>query len=284
MYVVLNDRRSAFIIIFIFLTKITKSAVLEKLHNFIDFYCMLLYNIGIVFFFGYYAVIDNLINILFDYNLTLSKAVSIVITINYFVQYMRQATNLFRDANGIFYYDRWRPIIEGVVNIILSIALVILMPADFKVVGVLIATILTNLFICHIVDPHVLYKYAFHTSTKKYYIRNYLYIIVFIGLLFALHFSMIKSDNQWVELFANGGISLAFSLAVSAVVILTNKDFRHYATRFLQKFKRHPKQAKEAVETAGNVDMIQTDEDNPADETKDSPNDEVIQDGENEKL
>ena len=56
---------------------------------------------------------------------------------------MRQATLLFRDATGTFYNDRWKPLIEGVLNIGLSIGFVylfrFLFGDDFAVVGVIVA-------------------------------------------------------------------------------------------------------------------------------------------------
>ena len=177
----------------------------------------------------------------------MAKSVSIVITVNYFIQFMRQATLLFRDATGTFYYDRWKPMIEGVLNIGLSIVFVYLFGylwgEEFAVVGVIVATIITNLFICHIVEPHVLYKYAFKSKTKKYYIRNYAYMALFCVVLTALHFCMISNENQWVELFANGGISLAFSLSVSVIVAVCNRDFRQHMKNMLQKIShKHKKQ------------------------------------------
>ena len=202
---------------------------IRKYFNFFYAFNLIL---GLVFFLGYYAIIDNLVIICFGENLEMQKSVSFVITANYFIQFMRQATGLFRDATGTFYYDRWKPLIEGLVNIGLSIGFVYLFEylwgAEFAVVGVIAATIVTNLTICHIVEPHVLYKYAFHTSAKEYYLRNYLYIAIFGAALIALHFSMITNSNQWLELLANGGISLAYSLGISALMILLNPNFRRH--------------------------------------------------------
>ena len=213
----------------------------ERALRYLNFFHTFNYVLGVIFFLGYYAVIDNLISILFADGLELAKSVSFIITLNYFVQFMRQAVLLFRDATGTFYYDRWKPIAEGLTNIVLSVAFVFLFDylwgADYAVVGVIAATILTNLCICHVVEPHVLYKYALRTSTKKYYIRNYTYIAIFTGLLVALNFTMIKSDNEWIELFANGAISLAYSLTASLVIILSNKTFRSYLSAFFRKIK-----------------------------------------------
>ena len=227
-----------------------------QVKKYMNFFHTFNYVLGVVFFLGYYAVIDNLVTILFAKGLELTKSISFVITLNYFIQFMRQATLLFRDATGTFYYDRWKPVCEGALNIGLSIGFVFLFKyiwgEDFAVVGVIVATIITNIFICHIVEPHVLYKYALGSSTKTYYWRNYIFIAVFTLALVALNYSMISIDNQWTELLANGGISLAFSFVISAVVILCNKDFRHYMNSFIRKIKNRKNKAVEV--NAENVD------------------------------
>lgn len=225
-----------------------------QVKKYLNFFHTFNYVLGVVFFLGYYAVIDNLVTILFADGLELAKSVSFVITLNYFVQFMRQATLLFRDATGTFYYDRWKPVCEGILNIGLSIGFVFLFKylwgEEFAVVGVIVATIVTNIFICHIVEPHVMYKYALNSTAKNYYIRNYIYIAIFTAVLAALHFCMISMNSQWSEMFANGGISLAFSLVISALVVLFNKDFRHYMKGFMSRIaKRNKRKDTAPIET-----------------------------------
>lgn len=210
----------------------------ESARKYCRFFHTLNFVLGMVFFLGYYAVVDNLIAILFGNDLELSHAIAMVITVDYFIQFMRQAVSLFRDATGTFYYDRWKPLIEGLINIGLSILFVCVFPEDYRVVGVIVATIITNVLICHVVEPYVLYRHAFETSVKKYYLRNYLYIIVFVGAMFAVHFCMQHFENQWMELLVNGCISLAFSVPICVIVSLLNKDFRHHFRRLLEKLKR----------------------------------------------
>lgn len=210
--------------------------------KYLNFFHTFNFILGMVFFLGYYAVIDNLITLFFGTDLELAKSISLVITLNYFIQFMRQATLLFRDATGTFYNDRWKPIVEGLLNIGLSILFVFVFPEEYNVVGVIVATVITNIFICHIVEPHVLYKYGLQSSAKSYYIKNYIYLTLFAASLIALHFAMISSDNQWIELFANGGISLAFSIVISVFVILCNKDFRYYMKGILRRFTKRKKE------------------------------------------
>lgn len=177
------------------------------------------------FFLGYYAIVDSLISILFSHDLVVAKSISFVITLNEFVQFMRQSTMTFRDATGTFYNDRWKPLLEGIVNIILSILFVKII----GVVGVIVATIITNLVICHIVEPYVLYKNAFEVSPKKHYIRNYGMIILFALALILLNFVMKSYDNQWLQLLVNGCISVVVSVCVCAIELLLNKNIcKHF--------------------------------------------------------
>lgn len=209
----------------------------DSAHRYFKFFYTANFIIGIVFFLGYYAVVDDLIALLFGENLELAKTISFVITLNYFIQFMRQAVMLFKDATGTFYNDRWRPLIEGLLNVALSVLFVLVFPEQYNVVGVIVATIITNLLICHIVEPYVLYKHAFKRKTRSYYIKNYLYILMFAAVLIALNFSLQTFDNKWIELLVNGCIAVAIAIVPCIIAILLNKDFIYYVKRLLAIFK-----------------------------------------------
>lgn len=216
---------------------------IEDVKKYFDFFYTFNFILGLVFFLGYYAIIDDLICFCFGENLNMSKSISFVITVNYFIQFMRQSTLLFRDATGLFFYDRWKPLFEGIANVILSIVFVylfeILFNKDYAVVGVIVATIITNLFICHIVEPYVLFKYEFKSSVKKYYIKNYLFIFVFVGCLFILNFFMKISNNLVIELFVNGFISIGISFTIILMLVLFDKNFMNYLKKILKKLKKN---------------------------------------------
>lgn len=186
--------------------------------------CLHLMNfvIGAIFYLGYYAVIDQLIIILFSPELTVSRHISFVITLNGFVRFMRQSVLIFRDASGTFYQDRWKPLVEGIVNISLSV----MFAKMVGVSGVLISTIITNLVICHIVEPYVLYKNAFCVSPQQYYFKNYGMIILFYMVLNVLDTSLPDISNIFAQLFANGFISLAISIVICSIVLMVNQKQR----------------------------------------------------------
>lgn len=213
-------------LVFSSLTSIFGHLYVEKNKEIARKYCesfhLLNFVIGMVFFLGYYAIIDNLIAILFAENLVAEKAISAVVTVNGFIQFMRYSVLTFRDATGTFYYDRWKPLAEGIANVVLSVVLV----EWIGVVGVIVATIITNLVICHVIEPYVLYRYAFNMSPKRYYLKNYGMILMFCATLVLMNGSMQHIDNQWVELLVNGCISVGISTVVSLFILLCSKDLR----------------------------------------------------------
>lgn len=218
--------------------------------------------VATVFFLGYYAVIDNLVTICFGQGLKLPRSISFVITLNYFIQFMRQSTLLFRDATGTFYNDRWKPLFEGLVNIALSILFVKVFPEQYNIVGVIVATIITNIFICHIVEPHVLFKYAFKSNAKHYYIRNYIYVAAFSAALAVLHFCTVSLGNEWIDLVANGFIAIGIAIVPCVIAVVCNKNFKHYIGVIFNKIRRRishdDKGVHAAVETAAADDTNET--------------------------
>ena len=174
--------------------------------------------VGTVFFLGYYAIADCLVALFFSAELVAERSVSAVITINGFIQFMRYGVMTFRDASGTFYNDRWKALFEGIANIILSVILV----HFIGVVGVIAATVITNLFISHIVEPYVLYKHAFHVSVKKYYLKNYCLIAVFIGALCAMNTLLRDAAEPVSALLFNGTVSVCVSAVVCGVVLIFN--------------------------------------------------------------
>ena len=200
-----------------------------------EIFHLLNFILGVVFYLGYYAIIDNLIAVLFSADLIVSRSISFVITLNGFVQFLRKSVLAFRDATGTFYNDRWKPLIEGIVNVTLSICFV----KWIGVAGVIVATIITNLVICHIVEPYVLYKNAFLSSPIKYYIKNYGMIVLFLISIIACDFCMVSIENPIAELFANGFISVGISAVVCGTMLLMNwKTSKSLIKKILKRRKR----------------------------------------------
>ena len=88
----------------------------------------------------------------------------------------------------------------------------------------IVATIITNLLICHVVEPYVLYRHAFGTSPGAYYRQNYGMIAIFTAALLALDGCMLSCDGHWRSFLVNGCISVGVSCAACVLVVFTNRN------------------------------------------------------------
>lgn len=181
---------------------------------------LLNFALAAVSFLGYYAVIDDFISLVFAKNLLLSRVTTYVITLNGFVMFLRSNVIVFREATGTFYHDRWKPLLEGVVNAALSILLV----HSLGIVGVILATLITSLLICNVIEPYVLYKNAFAASPKRYYLSNYSLIALFAcGLCL---FDLCKYDTAVSVLGFVTNIIIAVGIAIALCGIAVFMNYR----------------------------------------------------------
>jgi len=179
--------------------------------------------VGIIIFFGYLAIIDDIIALLFGLDLVMTRDIGILISIHAFIQFSRRGMLLFRDATGTFYQDRFKPIIECFLGISLSLLFLNL----FGVIGVVLSTIIVDLFVNQIIEPYVVYKYQFDDKPNKYYFKNYLIMIAFAIVAFTFDFiPLINHNRNIIALINNGFISIIVSLLFIGVIYLFNVTFR----------------------------------------------------------
>ena len=100
-------------------------------------------------------------------SLTLDKSVILCLSISFYFNSSRYMIGVFKDCVGLFYQDRFKSIIESIINLGVSILLVCLIGLPGVIIGTIISTITTSLWI----EPYVLNKHYFKKSTVKYFIK-----------------------------------------------------------------------------------------------------------------
>ena len=79
----------------------------------------------------------------------------------------------YRDAYGLFWYDRYKALVEAGINLVISIFL----GSKIGLIGILTGTIISTLSTSLWVEPYILFKYGFHSSTKKYFVKLSVYTL-----------------------------------------------------------------------------------------------------------
>ena len=172
-----------------------------------------------------YVLLEPFVKIWLGKEYLLSSIVVLVLIFNFYQKTSRLTYSTFKTAAGIFYEDRFVPIIESLLNIIVSVVLVI----KIGLVGVFIGTIVSGLTLWCYSYPKYVYKKLFNRSYFKYFIETIGYILLFLGILIVtiLVTSFINLDNTYLELLIKLSICLIVPNILMIIIFFKTNNFRY---------------------------------------------------------
>lgn len=155
---------------------------------------------------------------LFDFSVVL------VITICFYLKGIRKTCLTYRDALGLFWHDRYKPIIESIINLVASIILGIRYGVLGIFMGTIISTVTTSLWI----EPYVLYKYYFKENIIDYLYRFIKYtLVVVLTYLIVQKIVILISINGILGLLIKGVVSLILSILIMTIVFIKTNEIKH---------------------------------------------------------
>ena len=119
--------------------------------NFANFWLYALFGVCII------VLINPFINIWIGKKYVMGFSIVFLLVLNFYVLGMQSVTNSFRNAYGLFWIAKYRPIIMVIINIVISVVLVQLIGIE----GVLIGTLISRLVTTAWLDPYIVHKYGF---------------------------------------------------------------------------------------------------------------------------
>lgn len=166
-----------------------------KVYSLLDFIGFWLYSIcGICLV----VLIDPFIEMMFGSEYLLGLSTVVILCTNFYVCGTQNVNSNFRNAYGLFYEGRYRPVLMILVNLGSSIILA----KYIGITGIFIGTLLSRLLTVGTFDPYIVFKYGLHSPLKKYYQAHGLYHIVTIitGAIMFLTFKNWITDSviMWV--------------------------------------------------------------------------------------
>lgn len=128
-----------------------------------------------ILFLNYWIVIISSISLFILFNpfieIWLGKdmifpvSIVIILVFKFYIDGIRKTVLMFRNAMGLFWYDRYKPIIEAVFGVILAIVLA----SKYGIAGILIGSLGSTIIVTTYIEPFVLYRYGFQKSVKGYF-------------------------------------------------------------------------------------------------------------------
>lgn len=147
----------------------------------------------------------------------------VLICLSYYLNRMRLGTNILKETTGLYWQDRWKPILEASINLVVSIILGYLIGLN----GIIIGTIVSTLVAPFWVEPYVLYKHYFKRGVADYFKRYVLDFIIMLGACAVCYFvcSLIPDGNIWL-LIAKFAACIALSNVLLILAYFKTKEFK----------------------------------------------------------
>ena len=176
-----------------------------------------------------FVIMDSFITIWIGYKFVLPTKVLLVLVINFFIVSSRSTYGAFKEAAGIFYEDRFVPIIESLLNIVLSIIFV----KKFGLMGVFMGTIGSGLVLWCYSYPKYVYNKLFGRKISDYMKETIYYFIIFIliaGFTYSLAI-LISFDNVYLQFISNVLIALIVPNVIMLLLFSKDENFKYFMMR-----------------------------------------------------
>ncbi|MDQ0242566.1 O-antigen/teichoic acid export membrane protein [Bacillus fengqiuensis] len=171
-----------------------------------------------------YIMIEPFITLWLGSEFLMSKGVLIILMIIFYERGMRNSITTVKTTSGIFHEDRYAPLCQATVNLIVSIILV----QSMGIVGVFIGTLISALAVPFWTTPYLVYKKVFHMPVSHYFLNYTYYAAVGIGTYFLTSFicGFILADDL-VSLLVRGLICLIVPNIIYIVIFYRQDEFKY---------------------------------------------------------
>lgn len=161
-----------------------------------------------------------------------------LMVIYFFLPRLTTMTYTYREAAGLWWEDRFRPLVATAVNLIVNIALVQIIGMN----GVIVSTLVCTIFINVPWGSYILFKNYFKKSLKEYFGQLLYYLIVTNLTAFTtLGICNLLPATGWIILFIKGFICCTVPNIIFFVFYKNMKEFKYtqmLAERALKKVVR----------------------------------------------
>lgn len=157
---------------------------------------------------------------------SLDNLTIILLLINFYFFLMRGSVERFKEGGGIYYQDRYAPLLEAAINLVASIVFI----KWIGLPGVLLGTLLSNLTVVFWLKPKMVYKYIFKKKLVEYFKVYIKYLIIGCIPLTITHIFTIylKEINNVYALLGNGMIQIVVINLFYFIIFKKNEDYKYF--------------------------------------------------------
>lgn len=193
----------------------------EEVFNALFYFNYVIYGISSICLF---VMFNDFIEIAFGKDLLLNITVVFLIVVNFYLSGMRQTLLTFKDAMGMYWQDRYRPIFEAVINLGSSIILL----KYFGISGVFMGTAVSTILTCFWLEPYIVYKYGFEKKVGGFFKKYFIYLIMelLIGIVTYNCAAQIVVTGWWTMIL-KAVVTLFMSTVLTVGIFSKSRESRY---------------------------------------------------------
>lgn len=172
-----------------------------------------------------YNLLEPFINWWIGEGYLLDKFVFIIILLNFYINGMRSVIGTYKSKAGLFVQDKYIPVIEGIVNLIMSLILI----KYLGLVGVFLGTTISTLIIPFWNQPRIVYKELFKKPVKKYFNTHIIYLVIMLGVgYFTSNIcNLIVSGYSFISLIIRGIVCVIIPNMIYFILFFKTREFQY---------------------------------------------------------
>jgi hypothetical protein len=158
---------------------------------------------------------------------------TVIITVYLYVYGMKQSLDMAKSGAGIYFQDRFFPVLEAAANFVLSFFLA----KKFGIGGAVFGAVLAAVCVPFFSQPYFFYKIVFNSKPNRYYKKYLIYTSASLISVF-LPFFLIKFFNfnsLILQIIVNFVICLIITNLLNIILFCRTKEFEFLNRRFLRK-------------------------------------------------
>jgi O-antigen/teichoic acid export membrane protein len=183
---------------------------------------------------GFMVLLTPLIRLLWGDAWILTQAAVYCILIDYYFKGDRIVLSNFKTAAGVFEQDKYLALIQGAVNLVISIWLV---QTPLGITGVYIGTIVSGL-IANITKPVIIYRACFDMKATGYFVDTFKYLCSLVAVLLTCQFisTRLLTELSFGRFFLMAIIITVIFNGVYILLYGRSEEFRYVAQKIRGRF------------------------------------------------
>jgi O-antigen/teichoic acid export membrane protein len=181
-----------------------------------------------------YVLTSPFIKLWIGEDMLLAKGVLILLCIDFYFIVTRQICLSFTNATGLFVKDRFRPLIQSVINLAVSVVLA----KHIGLAGVFVGTIVSYMVTVFWREPWILFKNYFCRSSLEYWFSYALFALIAIAdclLVSKITENIPQNILGWI---ITGIIAVVISAITIVLLTFKSDEYRYYLNLIKRKIRR----------------------------------------------